>query len=324
MKQYLPSRNFFIVILSIVLLSGGVFGYKTWHDKVTAERNKQAREKILAQAISHENIDSDGDGLLDWEEVFRGTDPKKADTDGDGTPDGKEIELRRNPLIPAPNDYVRTFGEPDQLATVSKEELTESEKLIRGMLTAIIYNPNPTDKNIANKITQGIANSIKEKGQEFPNIYSLSQIKTVPETEANLKTYGNTVGGILKNSKELEKENNAVLLVIAQGLKDGKTSTFDGFDPIIKSNKDQISALLKVSVPEDMAQLHVFLLNSMENVSFSIGNLKFLISDPLKGLIGMQQYKTSLQNRTTAREKVSNHLVNSGIVFNEGEAGLTI
>ncbi len=324
MKQYLPSEKFFIIIATFAVLIGGIWGYTTWHKKVVAEQNKQAREKILAQAQSHENIDTDKDGLLDWEEVFRGTDPKKTDTDGDGTLDGKEIELRRNPLIAGPNDYVRGIGEADQLATVSREELTESEKLIRGMLTAIMYNPNPADKNIANKITQGIADSIREKGQEFPNMYTLSQIKTVAETEANLKIYGNTVGNILKTSTETEKENNAVLLVIAQGLKDGKTDIFDGFDPIIKDNKNQVSALLKVSVPEEMTSLHVLLLNSMENVAFSIGNLKFLISDPLRGLIGMQQYKTALQNRITAREKVSNHLVNSGVVFTEGEAGLKI
>jgi len=37
-------------------------------------------------------LDSDGDGLLDWKEVYTySTDPKKSDTDGDGLSDGQEV-----------------------------------------------------------------------------------------------------------------------------------------------------------------------------------------------------------------------------------------
>jgi hypothetical protein len=48
-----------------------------------------------------ENIDSDGDGLTDKDELFLyRTDPLKADSDGDGYADAYEIDRGYNPLGP--------------------------------------------------------------------------------------------------------------------------------------------------------------------------------------------------------------------------------
>ncbi len=41
------------------------------------------------------DLDSDSDGLKDWEETLWGTDPKNPDTDGDGTEDGSAVEAER-------------------------------------------------------------------------------------------------------------------------------------------------------------------------------------------------------------------------------------
>jgi hypothetical protein len=44
-----------------------------------------------------EYIDSDGDGILDWNEAFIGTDPFNPDTDGDGLSDPQEIVRHLDP-----------------------------------------------------------------------------------------------------------------------------------------------------------------------------------------------------------------------------------
>jgi hypothetical protein len=47
------------------------------------------------------NLDSDGDGLTDSEEVLLGTNPGLVDTDGDGWSDGAEVEAGTDPLDPS-------------------------------------------------------------------------------------------------------------------------------------------------------------------------------------------------------------------------------
>jgi hypothetical protein len=45
-----------------------------------------------------DDLDRDGDGLANVEEIALGTDPDLADSDGDGLPDGREVALGTNPL----------------------------------------------------------------------------------------------------------------------------------------------------------------------------------------------------------------------------------
>ncbi|MFA6382038.1 MAG: CAP domain-containing protein [Candidatus Buchananbacteria bacterium] len=61
-------------------------------------RNKGKKSPVYINLL---NIDSDKDGLTDYEEInIYGTDPNNPDTDQDGVSDGDEVKQGRNPLDP--------------------------------------------------------------------------------------------------------------------------------------------------------------------------------------------------------------------------------
>jgi len=59
-----------------------------------AESDENNNDRIVSVMTS---LDSDGDGLLDGEELHLGTNPYLCDTDGDGIPDGWELAHGLNP-----------------------------------------------------------------------------------------------------------------------------------------------------------------------------------------------------------------------------------
>lgn len=59
-----------------------------------------------ALALNNGLSDTDGDGLIDRDEVYWRTDINNRDTDGDGFLDGEEILTGHNPLVKGPNDFL--------------------------------------------------------------------------------------------------------------------------------------------------------------------------------------------------------------------------
>lgn len=77
------------------------------------------------------NPDSDGDGLSDWEEIYIwGTDPLNPDTDGDGYLDGEEVKAGYDPLDPTPGARLFNLDEAmEKLEEKEGEEVLENKEL---------------------------------------------------------------------------------------------------------------------------------------------------------------------------------------------------
>lgn len=168
-------------------------------------------------------LDSDDDGLSDWDEIRLGTDPFSADTDNDGYLDGVEVRLGFDPLKPGPADKViyqdvRKFGKVSERIKIEKVEIVvlpeNKEKLkISGwgipnsFLTIYIYSkpiialakvgPNGyfeyiLDKSLADgthTVYVALTNNkgeIEEKSSPFVFIKSGNKILRISEFQAEV------------------------------------------------------------------------------------------------------------------------------------------
>lgn len=86
-----PSRTSVIVAtLAALALVGVAWAFSRYYAPLI--REAEASPLTDSYIATSANTDTDGDGVLDWEEGLWGLNPRLADTDGDGTGDDTEID----------------------------------------------------------------------------------------------------------------------------------------------------------------------------------------------------------------------------------------
>ncbi len=311
------------MVATITVIVACIFGIQAWRKNIAEQNAKIALEKINKYATSNANIDTDGDGLLDWEEAMWGTDFKNPDTDGDGTSDGAEVALGRDPLTKGPNDYinylsVKSTTTPPTLTSMSN--LTETEKMMRSIL-ALAVKDNGSNQDLPATVAKSIVSSINEKSTAIPATFSSNNIKIVTETEASLREYGNALGSIFKKYDSQELEQNKLSIALVNSLKTRDNAVFDVITTLVKQRESQIASILKLKTPSEVVILQINLLNSLSGIIISMQNCGYMITDPARGLIGMKQYQSEATILGTQINAITNHFDNSGITFTASEGG---
>lgn len=101
------------------------------------------------------NVDSDNDGLLDWEEIEKyGTSPYLEDTDGDGYTDKEEVDKNYDPNCPVGEDcYGQTINEEE---AENNQENVESDLNAEASSNLNTENLNLNDLNSGNLNTDNL------------------------------------------------------------------------------------------------------------------------------------------------------------------------
>lgn len=97
-KSILPSRRFVVIVLTICVVVLFIVFLPDWLQKERFDITTNTPDSNSLVAVSLGDVideDTDGDGLLDWEESLHNMDPLNPDTDGDGIKDGDELFLRQ-------------------------------------------------------------------------------------------------------------------------------------------------------------------------------------------------------------------------------------
>jgi len=320
-EKYLPSRKF-VVSLSLVfalLIIICVVKYVGSEKKETLSVSND-RELNIQNIKAFKAVDTDKDGLTDWEEVLWKTDPKNPDTDGDKTLDGEEITLGRNPLIPntvgpgkEPNDKV----DPEVIASNAKDEeewnnLNETQKFSRLLFSDYIaVQPADGTTLTTDQTNQLIANSIANiPDKQLEQKYITENITTIDNpTSKDILDYSLKIDAVLNN--DIKNYAFKEVSIVNEYLTKNDPKILLGIDKIIVFYQKTAEGVINTKTPKEVADSQLLLANSIYNFSSLAKDLRAMDENPLMAIVSMGKYGQVMKSFTQAVDSINLYLSNN-------------
>lgn len=225
--------------------------------------------------------DTDGDGILDWEEGLWGTDPNKKDTKDDGIPDNVEIERMKS-----------ATGSTLPGGPASEENnLTETDKFSRELFSTVatLNQTGGLDQSSVDKLSDSLAEQIQNSTQK--KVFSLSDLKIIDKNDSRtIQNYNKEAGAVLYKKYPI---NEKIINILKESLTENSeidSSILSKLDPIIKQIEEVIAGMIKISVPSKIAVLHLDLINVFEKIAESLRDIKLVDTDPIVAIGAISQY----------------------------------
>jgi hypothetical protein len=196
------------VLVSAVFSSACIGG----RDTTISTPKEQFTQSDTVTTTTSKNLDSDEDGLSDWDEVnVYGTDPHKKDTDDDGLDDGKEIKIGTNPLREDTDGDKIPDGEEIRIRTNPLNNDTDGDGIPDGKELKLRTNPlsNDTDRD-------GLS--------DYREIFLLNTSHILKDTDED---------GLLDSVELLKRTNPSKADTDDDGLSDGDEVLTYGTNPLV-------------------------------------------------------------------------------------------
>jgi len=267
-------------------------------------------------SIESQNIDTDNDGLRDWEENLYKTDPLNPDTDADGYLDGEEINSGHNPAVKGPNDkqvfYPLPLGDKYNITnkiftdfdSVLKSYIEQKDEYVRNHPE--IASPeeylSQTDQSTLNEMfkrailynEQDWIDKADKVLEQMPEIFNIeisdNDIHISDNNDIDsIKTYTNELIAYFNSDDFLLKERNLSLL------KDSATKNeFTEIDILIQITDDKIARLVDLSIPSSWKEIHKNALKIIiitRNIYVSVRGFEI---DPIKTVVAADKFQSIL------------------------------
>lgn len=330
--NYLPSKRFFLLTTSLTI---GVLAilWASWgypHSSKTASKNTPEDARVKQEQLTELNLDTDGDGLRNWEEALWKTDPKNADTDGDGTKDNDEILAKRDPRKPGPDDVLPSLetltNEIGLVSTTTKDNITAkiaeefaNSYFQRKITSAALGNVPVGSEGFANEIFTDITRTISlQSTAELPPHFLAKDFTTTNSGDKEIETYINSLGTLFREAKFPEKTDIEIISSISNEQDLGNLRELTKFQEAYMALANNMKA---VPVPQTLLENHVNMANNFWHLGIYVGDILQLEGDAINGVIAISGYAREGVESRTYLNIILNEIKNRHFTFIEGDGG---
>ncbi len=302
MNQILPSKKF-IKFFGIVIGAGLVI----WGGSLLFSRKASYSSKDEASKTASTNddqpfyeVDTDSDGLKDWEEALWQLDPALRDTDSDGVEDSDEVKTLRAEIKRENN-----IGEDD----ISNEGLNQTEIFARQFfsIAALASQQGTLTQESLAQFSAAMDDTIKNT--VIDDFFTLADLHLsgISKTDYQKKMVAIFQAAKDKNVNEFTAINN---LIKSQDPKNQAE-----MDKAIKMFQELSSSLKDIDVPYQNSGVHLSLTNDTAKIAVALASIKNLADDPLVGILGVKQYSRYSTDLQKDYKNLSSYFSGSAIMY---------
>lgn len=164
-----------------------------------------------------------------------------------------------------------------------------------------------------------IADAATRMGSIPVTLHTQNDLTAAPQTKIALKTWGNAVMKAFVDHPKASNDDALLALGYATDYHDAsRLSTLSGIGDAYEA---LAASLLAVPVPPTLSSLYLQLINDLLKMSAATGEMQTVVSDPLRGLSGLQSFQTAGGEAARLLTTMKQQLNKGGILFTKDEPG---
>lgn len=244
------------------------------------------------------NEDTDGDGVPNWEENLRGTDPTKKDSP----------KTTGSTTVPLDKETLALLNDPNNLTV----------ELAKNNLTVISYLANNKDTPTSDfgSISNGV---LSQTASAFTfTKHTLSEIKVVASpTNKDIKNFGDTLATTTTTFliKYLNTSDIDDLQTITKGDPVSAQKAKKHLDTKVHDLDVLISKVLSLPLAADGAVTQLTFVNAVAEYRDILASFSNVKTDPLRASLALASYKESLQSILTLYKGYEVYFKHHNIIF---------
>jgi len=283
-RRYLPSTQFLVILAALAVAGGLVLAaqYTT----------KPPQAPTLAAAQTAGGTQTSQDWLATLEQIQAAS----------------GVSLPQAPSQATVNQLLAGVQSSNLTDTVAKSLLIN----LASVKAQGLGDDIPTQEQLVSEASAQVSTS------SLP-AYTQADLQTVPQTKDSLHTYGNAVASAFAAHPNA---NYTGLLILFGYMLDYQDSNM--VQPINQSAEDYIGFARDIAalpVPETLAPLDLKLVNDLAGMGEAAGDMSFALSDPARGLVGLQQFEALSNEVVGMFTAMNSDFKSDGIIFNKDEPG---
>lgn len=264
------------------------------------------------------NLDSDGDGLKDWQEQIFGTDPNNSDTDGDGILDGDESLGEAGLAAGVEVDAGQAIVEDGGSKTFSQKFVEDAATGYLALRSAGL-DDDSIFKVLLTKFQDDYADN-----KLLADDYRREEVITIADDPDEIRQYANRVAEIFKsNFKDFSKSEAQLFSEIAESEHPdiGALEQFGDYEAAYTKAASNLKAL---RTPVSYAVFHAGLVNNFQNLAIINSVFKGAASDPLRLAFYLGFYKKEAERFQSVMASIAGRISKDNISFSSEDGGQTL